>query len=79
MRCSQSKQRLSEYRNGIAKEAIDVVSEYLLSARFATAEDRASYVVWALGETYPFRYIRIVHEDDGTVVSISVSMYLNSD
>ncbi|KAI0823781.1 hypothetical protein BC628DRAFT_1339862 [Trametes gibbosa] len=50
-----SKQRLSEYRNGIAKEAIDVV------------KDRASYITWALGETYPFRYIRIVHEDDGTV------------
>lgn len=53
----------------MAKEAVDVVSDYLLSERFKTSEDRAAYVAWALSDTYPFRYIRVV-EEDGTVVRI---------
>ncbi|KAI0666051.1 hypothetical protein C8Q78DRAFT_1083304 [Trametes maxima] len=53
-----AKQKLSEYRNGMANEAIEVVTAYLQSKRFSTNDDRAEFVAWALSseQDYPFRY-----------------------
>ncbi|KAI0324377.1 hypothetical protein GY45DRAFT_1375605 [Cubamyces sp. BRFM 1775] len=62
-----AKQKLSEYRNGVANEAIEVVGRYLLSRRFATTEARATYVAWALDEDlgFPFRYAQVWDDDEG--------------
>ncbi|KAI1782778.1 hypothetical protein LXA43DRAFT_1068291 [Ganoderma leucocontextum] len=64
-----AKQKLWEYRNGVANEAIDVVTTYMLSRRFEGTEARADYVSWALSEkdNWPFRYSRVVETEDGMI------------
>ena len=56
-------------------EAVEVVTAYMLSKRFDTAEDRAEYVAWALSkeDNWPFRYERVVETEDGTIVSVVCS------
>nr|VWO95425.1 Serine protease sat autotransporter (EC [Cleaved into: Serine protease sat (Secreted autotransporter toxin sat), Serine protease sat translocator] [Ganoderma boninense] len=69
---TKGKQKLSEYRNGVANEAVDVVTAYLLSKHLDTAEDRAEYVAWALSpeDNWPFRFERVVEVRDGEVQKI---------
>ncbi|KAI0669673.1 hypothetical protein C8Q78DRAFT_1080367 [Trametes maxima] len=72
-----AKQKLSEYRNGVAKEALDVVNEYMQSRRFTSAEERADFIAWALTDSqelkYPFRYVRVfTNPRDGTLEKIDV-------
>ncbi|KAM5544321.1 hypothetical protein V8D89_001981 [Ganoderma adspersum] len=66
---TKAKQKLSEYRNGVANEAIIVVTAYMLSKRFDTSGDRAEYVAWALSpkDNWPFRFERVVEDEDGKV------------
>ncbi|PIL30263.1 hypothetical protein GSI_07441 [Ganoderma sinense ZZ0214-1] len=61
------KQKLSEYCNGVGNEAVEVVSRYMQSRRFPSAEARAEYVAWATRPEngYLFRYERIALGDDG--------------
>ncbi|KAI0348873.1 hypothetical protein OH77DRAFT_1432545 [Trametes cingulata] len=70
-----AKQKLSEYRNAIGNQAIEVVGAYMQSARFSTMDDRAEYVSWALSEAagYPFRYERVSSPDsDGKVTKTGI-------
>ena len=67
----QAKQKLWEYRNGVATEAIEVVTAYMLSKHFESPEERVEYVNWALSEkdNWPFRYERVVETEDNMIVS----------
>ncbi|KAI0647707.1 hypothetical protein C8Q79DRAFT_1043120 [Trametes meyenii] len=72
-----AKQKLSEYRNGVANEAIEVVNRYMQSEHFSTTEERADFVAWALTNSqemqYPFRYYRVYTDPkDGTLDKQSV-------
>ncbi|KAI0669683.1 hypothetical protein C8Q78DRAFT_992754 [Trametes maxima] len=74
-----AKQKLSEYRNGVAKEALDVVNEYMQSRRFTSAEERADFIAWALTDSqelkYPFRYEKIdVYQ--GKLIACTFSYHL---
>ncbi|KAI1790339.1 hypothetical protein LXA43DRAFT_1062147 [Ganoderma leucocontextum] len=64
-----AKQKLWEYRNGMANHAFEVVTTYMLSKRFETAEERVEYVKWALSEkdSWPFRYARVEEAEDHTI------------
>ncbi|KAM5535293.1 hypothetical protein V8D89_010978 [Ganoderma adspersum] len=64
-----AKQKLWEYRNGVANEAIEVVMAYMLSKRFESPEERVEYVNWALSEkdNWPFRYERVVETEDNVI------------
>lgn len=65
-------QKLAEYRNGVGNEVVEVVSRYMQSRRFDSADARAEYVNWVISETNgcPFRYERITQDDDGKMASI---------
>ncbi|KAI0639527.1 hypothetical protein C8Q77DRAFT_71063 [Trametes polyzona] len=64
----QAKQKLSDYRNGVAAEAMTAVAVFMRSRRFKhSPEARAAYVEWALSEDlgFPFRYEKIIETPTG--------------
>ncbi|KAI1782866.1 hypothetical protein LXA43DRAFT_1103315 [Ganoderma leucocontextum] len=71
-----AKQKLWEYRNGMANHAFEVVTTYMLSKRFETAEEHVEYVKWALSEkdSWPFRYARVEEAEDHTIVERALKM-----
>ena len=66
-------QKLWEYRNGVANEAIEVVTVYMISKRFESPQERVEYVHWVLSEkdNWSFRYERVVETEDNAIVSSS--------
>ncbi|KAI0759213.1 hypothetical protein BD413DRAFT_599026 [Trametes elegans] len=58
-----AKQKLSDYRNSVASEAVNAVNKFMRSARFKhSPAERAKWVAWTLSEEhgFPFRYEKVL-------------------
>ena len=77
---AQAKQKLWEYCNGMGKEAVNVVTMYMISKHFECAEDCTDYVDWVLSEKddlkWLFHYEQVMEDEDGTMVSGFASPYI---
>ena len=74
---SKTKQRSYEWRGNFAAAAITAVQEFWNSdPQYATAEDRANFVEWAIPEEdeepSPFTWASVDESDSDNVVSISL-------